>query len=84
MCASRTAAALVGAFIMLAGGTASAAGMQQTEPTDPVTVVENFLLARDIRDSGGAAFWCAALLDCKTSTTKGLWTRRLPASGYAS
>jgi hypothetical protein len=67
-----TAAALITAFIMLttgaatvavASGGASLTRVQQTEPTDPVTVVENFLLARDLRDLSGATLWSAAVLE---------------------
>ena len=60
------AAALCAALLLLAAGTATnavAAGGQQPEPTDPLAVVENFLLARDMRDIGGAAIWCAPLLE---------------------
>ena len=48
------AAALCAALILLAAGAVAADG-QQPEPTDPVAVVESFLLARDMRDAWGAA-----------------------------
>jgi hypothetical protein len=59
---------LSAAFILLAAGTPHAARAdtvagQPAEPPDPVTVVENFLLARDTGDPFGAASWCAALLE---------------------
>ncbi len=59
---------LSAAFMLLAAGTPSAAGGgtlagQRPEPTDPVTVVENFLVARDTGDPLGAVSWCAALLE---------------------
>ncbi len=81
---------LSAAIILLAVVTASAAGGdtgagQQLEPTDPVTVVENFLLARDTGDPLGAAGWCAALLELQDvdgqwfvdTPTTAEWVRQL-------
>jgi hypothetical protein len=51
---------------LLAAGVATttlAADGQPPEPTEPLVVVENYLLARDMRDAWGAAIWCAALLE---------------------
>lgn len=60
-------------------------GGQQSEPIQPVWVVESFLLARNLGDYSGAAEWCASLLelqdrnepryvDAKTTTN---WLRQL-------
>jgi hypothetical protein len=61
-----TATAPLAACVLLAAGVATttlAADGQPPEPTEPLAVVENFLLARDMRDPWGAAGWCAALLE---------------------
>jgi hypothetical protein len=79
------------ASLLLAVGTAHAAGVPvvaaQPMTTDPLSVVENFLLARDSADAEGAAGWCAMLLELQdvdgswfidppTTTT---WLRQLHA-----
>ena len=58
--------ALVAGFLVLVpvrGSAVFAASAQQATPTDPVTIVENYLLARDSGDLWGAAGWCADLLE---------------------
>jgi hypothetical protein len=39
------------------------AAAQATEPAEPLAVVENFLLARNIGDYSGAASWCATPME---------------------
>jgi len=58
--------ALVTGFLVLVsvkGSGVFAASAQQATPTDPVTIVENYLLARDSGDVWSAAGWCAELLE---------------------
>lgn len=50
-------------LIMWALGSAQAVRAQQVQPSDPLTVTENYLLARDSGDLWGAADWCADLLE---------------------
>src|SRR4029077_14079873 len=60
------APALVAGLLVLVpviGSGAFAASAQQPALTDPVTIVENYLLARDSGDVWGAAGWCADLLE---------------------
>jgi hypothetical protein len=87
-----TAARLVACMLLAAAATpgAFAAHGQQPEPADPLAVVENFLLARDMRDPAGAAVWCAPLLELQdvdgswfidTPTTSD-WLRKLNDKYY--
>jgi hypothetical protein len=60
------AVAPLAACMLLAAGVATialAADGQQPATTEPLVVVENFLLARDRYDPVGAAVWCAPLLE---------------------
>jgi hypothetical protein len=62
---------LIAVFILVAACTAPAAAagsafeaqQVQPEPTDAATIVESFLLARNMADFSGAASWCAPLLE---------------------
>jgi hypothetical protein len=62
-------ATLITLFALLAGAAianaavASAAGGQLSEPSEPVTTVDDFLLARNLGDFSGAVGWCASLLE---------------------
>ena len=68
----------------LASASASRMGAQQTDETQPVSIVQNFLLARDMGDFSGAESWCAPLLELQDDDswfvdqpTMGDWLRRL-------
>ena len=80
--------ALVAGFLVLVpvkGSGVFAAGAQQATPTDPVTIVENYLLARDSGDLWGAAGWCGDLLELQDvdgswfvdAATNSDWLRQL-------
>jgi hypothetical protein len=78
----------VGASPAVAASTSTPApGGQHTEPTAPVAIVENFLLARSMGDFFGAAGWCASLLELQDSEaswfvdapTTSDWLRQLAA-----
>jgi hypothetical protein len=79
-------AVLIAAFTTLAADTATAAGIDkapaapgfQTETSDPLTIVEEFLLARNIGDFAGAAILCAPLLELQDQD--GQWFTDTPTT----
>jgi hypothetical protein len=54
---------VLGAGLVLVIAASSAVAGQEMQAIDPVTVVEDFLMARDSGDPLGAAIWCADLLE---------------------
>jgi len=57
---------------------APAARAQALEAAEPLVVVQNFLAAREARDAGAAATWCAALLELQD--VDGQWFIDEPAT----
>ncbi len=85
------APAFVAGFLVLVpvnGSHAFAASAQQATPTDPLTVVESYLLARESGDLWGAAGWCTDLLELQDvdgswfvdAATNSDWLRQLTGS----
>jgi hypothetical protein len=61
--------ATVAASLIVLGSSAAApvSADQQQDPTAPMAIVENFLLARNMSDFSVAAGWCAPLLELQDS-----------------